>query len=226
MGVVLAHRAVQSPVPVLDRDMSALRVAADVLNGSVGLVEQPVLDDHGGSVTDETVPLHLSEPETSLPGTSLGGLPGENLDRSPGPDVHLPADHVVQLLVEDDSRVDLGLDHASGPAVVHDLLSVPLESVPEQTVADGILVLAGERGTVDDAALHGTDPSRDHLEHVPDGHTGRDTVGVDHEIGGDSVGCERHVALVDEPSDDSLLSEPGAELVAQLGDPLVPCLLP
>ena len=53
---------------------------------------------------------------------------------------------------------------------------------------------------------------------------GRDTVGVDHEIGGDSVGCERHVALVDEPSDDSLLSEPGAELVAQLGDPLVPDL--
>ena len=120
---------------------------------------------------------------------------------------------MVQLLVEDDTGVDVGLDHASGPSVVHDLLSGVLEPVPDESVADGVLVLTGERGTVDDAALHGSDLSGDHLEHVPDGHTGGDSVGVDDEVGCDTVGGEGHVALVDEPSDDSLLSEPGAELV-------------
>ena len=138
--------------------------------------------------------------------------------------MHLSADHVVQLLVEDDSGVDLCLDHASGPSVVHDLLSGVLESVPLETVTDGCLPLSGECGSIDDASLHGSDLTGDHLEDVSDGHTGGDSVGVDDEVGGDSVCGEGHVALVDEPSDDSLLSEPGTELVTQLGDPLVPDL--
>ena len=51
-------------------------------------------------------------------------------------------------------------------------------------------------------------------------------MGVDDDIGGDSVGGEGHLGLADETSDDSLLSVPGTELVSEFGDPLVPDLDP
>ena len=104
---------------ISDGDVTAVGVSADVLLGSVGLIEETVLDDHGHTVTDQTVTLHLSEPESSAPGTSLGGLAGKDLDGSSGPVVELSADHVVQLLVEDDSGVDVHGDHLSGDSVVH-----------------------------------------------------------------------------------------------------------
>ncbi|MPN17715.1 hypothetical protein SDC9_165070 [bioreactor metagenome] len=206
--------------------MTAVRVTADVLLRAVGLVEKTVLDHHGSAVADQTVTLHLTESETSLPGTSLGGLTGQDLHGAAGTDVHLAADHVVQLLVEYHSGVDLHLDLPSGGAVVHDLPSGVLETVPDQSVTYGFLPLSGEHRAVHGAALHGADPAADHLEDVGDGHTGRYAVGVDHQIWRHTVYRERHVALIHQASDDAFLPVSGTELVAQLGYPLVPDLHP
>ncbi len=112
VGVVTADRAAQCTAPVQYGDVAAVGVAADILEGPVGLVQQAVLDDHGRAVADEAVTLHLTEPQTALSGAAFGRLPGQYLHRATGTNVHLAGHHVVQLLIVDHADEYVGVDLA------------------------------------------------------------------------------------------------------------------
>lgn len=48
---------------------------------------------------NETVALHLTKPESSIPGTTLCGLACQHSTWPPGPGMHLVHYHVLQFLV-------------------------------------------------------------------------------------------------------------------------------
>ena len=66
---------------------------------------------------DHAVPLHLSEPETSVPAPALGGLLVEVLELSSGPGVDLVVDHMLESLVVGGPEEDLGGEHLAGEGV-------------------------------------------------------------------------------------------------------------
>ena len=47
---------------------------------TVGFVEETVLDDHGCTVSDQTVTFHFTESQTTLSSTTFGWLTGEDLN--------------------------------------------------------------------------------------------------------------------------------------------------
>ena len=47
-------------------------------------------------------------------------------------------------------------------------------------------------------------------------------MGIDQEVGDDAIDCERHVFLVDESSDHTLLTVTASELVTELGNLVSP----
>ena len=99
-----------------------------------------------------------------------------------------------------------------------------LEPGLHQGLAQGVLALPAEGGTVDQAALERADLTTDHLQNVGHGHTRRYGVGVDDQVWNYTVRGERHVGGGDQQSDHALLPVPGGELVAQFRYPLVPDL--
>src|SRR5207253_11279151 len=78
---VRAHGTPELPLPILDRELAAVRVPAHILDRAVRSVQEAVFDHHRGTVADEAIPLHLAEPEAALPGPSFRRLPREDLDR-------------------------------------------------------------------------------------------------------------------------------------------------
>ena len=64
---------------------------------------------------------HFSKSEATVPGTTLAGLPNEDLKRSSGPAVDLVVDHVLQTLVVGRAQEDLSVHLPAGVTVVHHL---------------------------------------------------------------------------------------------------------
>ena len=54
-------------------------LAAHMHSVAVTHVEEALLQETTGAVTDHTVTLHLTETQTTIAGTTLGWLPGQNL---------------------------------------------------------------------------------------------------------------------------------------------------
>src|SRR2546425_310971 len=80
---VLTDRAPEVPFPIFDCEVSAVRVAAHILDRPVRLVEEAVLDHHRGAVADQAIPFHLAESQTALAGPPFRRLPREDLHRAP-----------------------------------------------------------------------------------------------------------------------------------------------
>src|SRR5207245_10543865 len=89
----------QIPFAVFDCEVPAVRVAADVLDRPVGLVEEAVFDHHRGAMADQAIAFHLAEPEAALAGPAFRRLACEDLDGAAGADVELPRDPGVALVV-------------------------------------------------------------------------------------------------------------------------------
>src|SRR2546426_431912 len=218
---VLADRTSEVPLPVLDREVTAVRVAAHILDRPVRFVQEAVLDHHGGAMADQAIPFHLAEPQAALAGPSFRRLPREDLHRAARPDVELAGDHVVELLVVDHADENLRGDHAARAAVVPDLLAVRPEAVLHEGVSHRLLPLAGEGRAVDEPTFEAADLPADLLEDVGHGHPGRNRMGIDDQVRDDALRGEGHVFLRSDEPDDALLPVARRELVAQLRDPEV-----
>ena len=184
----------------------------------VTLIVQALLEEGGRAVRDDAVALHLSEPQTAVPGPTLGGLPGQDLNGPASTAVDLVVDHVLQALVvgrvEEDERLEL----APRVAVVHHLPAAALVPAIVQGPRDIIDGDAGERRGVSLLADAGRDLRHQGLDQVPDGHSGRDSVRVDDEVRHDSFGSEWHIFLGVGDTHGTLLAVARGELVAHLRD--------
>ena len=66
--------------------------------------------EHAGTVSNKTISLHLTQPQSSVPAPALSGLPGEHRPWSSAATVHLVQHHVLQLLVIHRALVDVRLE--------------------------------------------------------------------------------------------------------------------
>ena len=65
------------------------------------------------AVTNQTVPLHLPESQAAVPGPALCGLPCKHGAWTLGTGMHLVQHHVLQLLVVDGPKEDVGTQRFS-----------------------------------------------------------------------------------------------------------------
>ena len=100
--------------PPLVAEQSAL--VADVDVEGVGGDHETLDEQHARAVSDQTIALHLSESKTTLTGSTLRWLTGQNGAGSSGSSVHLVQDHVLQLLVVNGAVVDVRLQRLAGNA--------------------------------------------------------------------------------------------------------------
>ena len=92
-----------------------------------------------------------------------------------------------------------------------------LETVGDEAATEIILGLSREHGAAHDPPFHGADLATQHLQHVGDGHPGRDGVGVDEDVRGHAVCGEGHHLAGHQQAHYALLPVTGGELVADLG---------
>ena len=98
--------------------------------------------------------LHLTQPQSSIPGSSLCGLSGEYCSRSPGPGVHLVEHHVFELLVEHRSHVDVRLDGLSRDARSQHVLAVVRVARAEKYLTARVHAVARKGRAVLQLAVH------------------------------------------------------------------------
>ena len=201
---------------VVPGDVAGL--GADIHVNTVRLIEQSVLDDHRRAVGDETITLHLTKPQTTLSGTAFGGLACQDLNTATRTGVDLGTDQVVQALVEDAADEDVRRVGFSRFTVNHHLTARVGEAVADETVSQAGLFFTTEGCSVNSATFHSADLATDHFQNVGDRHSGWNRVGVDNEVRHDTVGRKWHVFRFNQPSDDTFLSVPGGELVANFGN--------
>jgi hypothetical protein len=172
---------------------------ADPGFGVIGAVEQTILQQESGSVSKQSVALHLSDTDTSTLGTTFDGLAGERRDGTGGTDLELVVDHVTETLVVDDSDVYVGAEFLAGDAGVHGLVAVVVVAGALELVAEvlrgclAFLVLELEGRGVLRQTVESTGLAGERLDEHTDGHTGGESVRVDDDIGLHAGLGERHV---------------------------------
>ena len=128
---------------------------------------------------DLAVALHLPEPEASVPGPALHGLPHQDLDWAPRPGVDLIVHHVLEPLVVGGAEEDLGVELPAGVAAVHHLVTSGLVTVVIQQFGNLLNIDSVIEGSgISNLSLVGSNFALETLNQVTDGHTGGDGVGV------------------------------------------------
>jgi hypothetical protein len=171
---------------------------------------------------NQTISFHLTESQTALAGSTFGWLTSENLYSSAAAGVQLAAYQMMQTLVVNNASEYLGFVGFTSLAVHHRFATGVCEAVSQQTSAQRIFLLTTEGSSIDVTTFHRTDFAADHLKHVSDRHSRGDRVRIDDEIRDDAVDGERHILLVDKTTDDTLLTVPASELIADFRDLLGP----
>eukprot|EP00964_Phaeocystis_antarctica_P141265 scaffold106242_cov63-Phaeocystis_antarctica.AAC.8 len=184
----------------------------------VRAVEQPVLHEEGAAVREQSVALHLAQPDTAVHLAPVDGLPRERVDRPARAHLVLVRDHVAQPLVVDDAHEDVHFHLRAVDARVELLRAVVRVARRAQLLAKvvgGVLVLVEAEGRrVLRDAVHGAGLARHALEQHADGHARGEAVRVEEDVGDDARLREGHVFARPQPRHDTLLPVPRRELVA------------
>jgi hypothetical protein len=147
LGLVLTHLTQMDVLLfVINGDHAAS--FTDMERIFVGHIVHAFFRKSRGAVGDHTISLHLSEPETTSPASSLCGLPCEINHRPDTPTVLLVVDHVFQALVVDGANEDRGLNLLSGLAIVQDFVALGFIIVFLKLFKDRIHVDLAETGAV------------------------------------------------------------------------------
>lgn len=189
---------------------------ADVNPESIRDLKETLLEERGGSVSNHAITLHLSESETTISRTTFDGLPRHDLHRPTGASVDLVVHHVAQTLVVCRPKEDLGAQLPPRVPVVHDLETARLVPMLPQEVRDAVDRDLGEGCGIALHALEGGHLGKQALDQMGDGHTRRNGVRVDDDVGCDALGGERHVLLAVGHSNSSFLTVTGSKFIADL----------
>lgn len=190
---------------------------ADVDDEWVGDVVGAFFSHEGGSVGHDALGFHFSEFESSVSGASFGGLSSEHDVGSGGAAVLFVGDHVFESLVVDGSDEDGSFEGFSGGSGVHDLVSVGFESKVLKPFSDGEGGEVFETGSVAKESESGEKVSDEGFFEMSDGHAGWDGMGVNDNVGSQSVGGVGHIFFGDDVSGGSFLSGSAAEFVSDDG---------
>lgn len=179
------------------------------------------MQQEGGAVGQQGVPLHLPEADAPLDVATSEWLVGHLVPSARGPHLELVGNHVAKTLVIHHADEDVGLQLQPAEAAVEPFRAIVVvaRSLEHGTevLEGGALLREGEgRGvmaqTVQSARLacHALD------EHA-DGHARREAVWIEQDVRRHAALCEGHVLGGPQPAQDALLAMAAGELVADGG---------
>ena len=120
--------------------------------------------------------------------------------------VLLVNDHVLQALVEGRTHEDLCLHHLTRLAVVQDLIAVGVHSQVQHVLLQIINLEVRIRRSVTKSTLSNTNLAKDVLHQLCNRHTRRNSVRIHDDVGTQTTCSKRHVLLIHQHSNGSLLT--------------------
>lgn len=111
-------------------------------------VHGSLLEEPGGAVRDHAVTLHLSESKTSISGSTLGWLSGQDLSGASSSGMHLVSDHMLESLIVSGVEEDQDFLFLSGESIVHHLVAVSLVAKVMELLRDLRNLLTAERRSI------------------------------------------------------------------------------
>ena len=169
---------------------------------------------------DHAVPLHLTNTKTSIPATSFAGLASQRYNRTTSPRVLLVDDHVLQTLIEGRTHEDLSLHHLAGLPVIQDLVAIGMHAHLQHLSTQLLDLQVRIWSSIAQSSLSHADLSEDTLHQLRNRHTRRHSVWIHNQIRTQTRARERHILLIHQHSNCSLLTVTRAELVTDLGNAL------
>ena len=158
------------------------------------------------AVGEHHVALHFTNAEPAVATPSFSGLSSQIHHGSDRPTVLLVVDHVFESLVENGTDENIGIKLLAGQAVIQDIVSVTLVPQILQLFGDGFHVEVAETGSVSEQSKMHQDLSEKGFFELADGHSTRDRVGINNNVGAQTVSGVRHVALGDDETGGSFLA--------------------
>ena len=130
--------------------------------------------------------------------------------------MNLVVDQVLQPLVESGSDEDTSVQRSTSVSLVQRLVTVALISHSMKTHTDVLDGDISERRGITFTSLEDDDLAEQTLNQLSDGHSRRNSVRIDDNVGNNSLGGEGHVFLAIGHTDGTLLTVPRGELVTNL----------
>ncbi len=203
------------------RRQQATAVHANLCHRAVWAIKQPVVEQERRPVSQQSVPLHLSEADSSLNVPPSQWLIGHFISRSSGSDLELVRDHVPQALVVNHPDEDVCLELQAAYARVEALRAIVVVPCGFQHFTEMLerraLLRELERCGVMTQAVEGCRFSSHALDEHPDGHSGGEAVRVEQDVRAHAALSEGHVLRGPQSAQDSLLTVSAGELVSDGG---------
>ena len=191
---------------------------ADVDTIAIRNIEETFLQESGRAMRYHAVTFHLSESQTTITSSSLSRLTSENLSRTTASGVDLVTNHMLQSLIVGRVEEDHDFKLLSSKAVVHDLVSISLVAKLMQLVRNEFDCLALEWSCITLVTIQRSDLTQDGFNHMANGHTRWDSVGIDDHVWCYSFNREGQVLLTIGHSTGTLLTVTTSELITDLGN--------
>lgn len=171
-----------------------------------------------GTMSDQHVTLHLSNTQTTIIGTTLQRLMGQQRTRTCVAVVDLVFDHLLQTHLEHGTHKDLCQDLLTGLTTLQDFITLRMEPhLGHQASRIGNALADRKRRGIRQGTLGDTQLIAGALQKLSDGHTSGDGVGIHDEIRTDTLRRKRKVLFRNDGSNRALLSVTGRKLVTERG---------
>ena len=164
------------------------------------------------------VPLHLSEPEASIPGPSFRRLSCQNLSGASASRVDLVSHHVLQSLIKSGPKEYKHFEFLACKAIVHDFVAVALVAKGVQEIRDIVDILATEGGGITFRAIERSYFTQQAFNQMPNGHSGGDSMRVHYHVWHYTFTSERKIFLPVSHTTRTLLAMSTGEFISNLRD--------
>lgn len=179
------------------------------------------MEQERGAVSQQGVSLHLPEANAPLDVPPSHRLVGHLVPRSCRPHLELVGDHVTQPLVVNHPDEDVGFQLLAAQAAVEALRAIVVVPAGSEHFAKvlqgGVVLREGEGRGVVAEAVQGAGLPGHALDQHPDGHAGREAMGVEQDVGAHAALGEGHVLGGPQATQDALLAVAASELVPDGG---------
>jgi len=192
-------------------------ITANVCRVIIGRIHETIMKEERNTVSKERVTLHFTETDTTMNLTTLDRLASDRVDRTSSTSLELILDHVTQTLVEHDTNEDISHKRLTGDTGVKRLRTeVVVTSSAElltKVIHSAVVLIELERSTVLELGVESTRLTSHGLDKHTDGHTRRESVRVNDNIGAHTRLSPRHIHLREENGENTLLTVTGRELI-------------
>mmetsp|Transcript_9533 Transcript_9533/g.28432 ORF Transcript_9533/g.28432 Transcript_9533/m.28432 type:complete len:545 (-) Transcript_9533:2521-4155(-) len=216
-GFVLARWSAALVSHLLQMDLCRQTAAlANVDSVLIRIAEESIADKVRTAVGDQAITFHLSHAQPSVPGTTFQGLSRQHGNWTACSGVYLVVDQVLQTLVKRGTEKYSRAHRPSRVTLEQVLVSELLVPHNVETRADFFHSDIREGSCIPFASLEDNYLPQQTLDELGDGHTRRNGVWVDNNVGNHALNGEGHVFLAIGHTDCTLLTVAGRKFIPDL----------